>query len=83
MVLILHSKKSTYEEFKENLKFEEVSGDDVFLLHAVKTKYPNDIHYLKSENAIVKTFAENSFKNFFNNESDGHQRHDRIEISLV
>lgn len=57
--------KSTYEEFKENLKFEEVSGDDVFLLHAVKTKYPNDIHYLKSENAIVKTFAENSFKNFF------------------
>ena len=42
------------------------SGDDVFLLHSVKAKYPNSIAFAKDENAIVITEGEKSLKSFIN-----------------
>ena len=42
------------------------SGDDVFLLHSVKAKYPKSIVFAKNENAIVITQPLKSFKAFIN-----------------
>ncbi len=37
------------------------SGDDIFLLEKVVKKYPNSIHYLKCEQAIVITKSQSSW----------------------
>ncbi len=81
--------KKVYNEFKNALKFEEVSGDDVFLMHNIKSKYPKDIHYLKSKNAITYTFAEKSLKSFFKqrfrwaSKSKSYKDFDTIFVSLL
>lgn len=38
------------------------SGDDEFLLHKAFKKYPDNIHFLKSKEAVVKTTANASIK---------------------
>lgn len=57
--------KSAFYEFNDALNNNEISGDDVFLMHKIKKKYPKQIHYLKSNNAVVYTEAEKSIKSFF------------------
>lgn len=42
------------------------SGDDVFLLQKAFAKYPKQVQYLKSEDTIVTTSAETSWKSLFN-----------------
>jgi len=42
------------------------SGDDVFLLHSVKSKYPDSITFAKDENAIVITDSVQTFSGFIN-----------------
>ena len=41
------------------------SGDDMLLMHKIWKKYPNRVHYLKSEQAIVSTQPIKSWKEFF------------------
>ncbi|MFZ4582236.1 MAG: glycosyltransferase [Paludibacter sp.] len=48
-----------------NLQDKSVSGDDVFLLHAIK-KQNGDIEFLKSKNAIVTTKPCETFQAFIN-----------------
>ena len=43
-----------------------VSGDDVFLLHSVKAKYPNSIAFAKEQSAIVITYAVQTVSGFIN-----------------
>ena len=43
-----------------------VSGDDVFLLHSVKKKYPKSIAFAKNEEAIVTTEGVQTIKGFIN-----------------
>ncbi len=38
------------------------SGDDIFLLEKINKKYPNDVHYLKSKDATVRTKPQPTFK---------------------
>ncbi len=38
------------------------SGDDIFLLEKIKTKYPEKVHFLKSTEAIITTKPEPTFK---------------------
>ncbi len=52
------------EGFEGNAEI--ASGDDVFLLEKMIQKYPNDVHYLKSENAIVTTPPQTTFKQLIN-----------------
>lgn len=40
------------------------SGDDVFLLQKINAKYPNNIHYLQSEDSITYTIPTKSFTDF-------------------
>ena len=62
----------TYQKsfFKELNGFESdsniASGDDVFLLQKAFAKYPQQVQYLKSEDTIVTTSAEISWKRLFN-----------------
>ncbi len=38
------------------------SGDDVFLLEKIAEKYPEQVHFLKSTNALVSTKPQTTFK---------------------
>ena len=51
---------TTLNGFEGNTKI--ASGDDIFLMEKATTKYPNDILYLKSSDAIVSTIPQPSFK---------------------
>ncbi|MBI9042604.1 glycosyltransferase [Lutibacter sp.] len=42
------------------------SGDDIFLLEKMTEKYPIKTHFLKSEDAIVLTNSEKTWKQFLN-----------------
>ncbi|MES1214690.1 MAG: glycosyltransferase [Bacteroidota bacterium] len=42
------------------------SGDDMLLMHKIRKKYPDKVHYIKSKEAIVYTQAATSWKDFFN-----------------
>jgi len=57
------------EVFLELNSFEDdstASGDDVFLLHDVKAKYPNSIAFAKNKDAIVLAKSMQNFNNFIN-----------------
>lgn len=42
------------------------SGDDMLLMHKISKKFPEGVHYLKSEDAIMDTEPMKSWKTFFN-----------------
>ena len=56
--------KNTFLEFDNPLNDSINSGDDIFLMLNIKKKYPTEIQFLKSKDAVVKTKSEESFKNF-------------------
>ncbi|MGD9994271.1 MAG: glycosyltransferase [Salinivirgaceae bacterium] len=57
--------KAVYQEFSDPFKKEFLSGDDVFLMHQVKSRYPESIHFIKSAQALVETKSAGSWKQFF------------------
>jgi len=56
--------KAVYEEFEDAMCSKEVSGDDVFLMHAIKRNYKKGILFLKSKEAVVYTQSEPTLKAF-------------------
>ena len=66
-----------------------VSGDDVFLLHSVKGKYPNSVVFAKEKSAIVMTDAVQSFSAFINqrkrwtSKSSGYKDYSSIYTSFL
>ena len=59
-------RKSIFLEVNNFSTDKVVSGDDVFLLHNVKEKYPKSIAFAKNEDAIVTTDGAQSIKDFIN-----------------
>jgi cellulose synthase/poly-beta-1,6-N-acetylglucosamine synthase-like glycosyltransferase len=58
-------RKSTMEDVKKNMGGKKyLSGDDMFLLHAIKKIYPENIKYSKDLRAFVETGAAQSSKTF-------------------
>ncbi len=60
-------KKSAYElvnGYQSHLNVS--SGEDMFLMEAIKKVNPSGIHYILSRALIVKTNAQTNFKDFFN-----------------
>ena len=56
----------TMLEIREKLEGKKLlSGDDMFLLQAVKKLYPEKIKFLKNRKAILKTKPANTLKEFF------------------
>ena len=56
-------RKEIWQNAENQLVENEVSGDDVFLLHYVK-KIGGKILFIKEKNAFVETFAAKNFKEF-------------------
>ncbi|MBL4655876.1 MAG: glycosyltransferase [Bacteroidia bacterium] len=57
--------KETFREVEGFEGFESYSsGDDEFLMHKIAKKYPNDIHFLKSQDCIVDTYAKATLSGF-------------------
>ncbi len=57
--------KSVFWEFQNDFRYDIPSGDDMFLLQAVKKKYRNQIKFLKSTDCAVVTPAEPSLRKLF------------------
>jgi len=56
-------RKDIWQNAENHIVEQEVSGDDVFLLHYVK-KINGKILFLKAKNAFVETFAAKNFSDF-------------------
>ena len=57
--------RSAYVQHQHQLQHQHHSGDDIFLLFAIKKESPERIHYLDTPKAIVYTQAQTSFLDFF------------------
>lgn len=58
-------RKDVYEQvggYDGNEK--QPSGDDMFLMHKIEKKFQGTVHFLKSREAIVRTFPQPDFKSF-------------------
>lgn len=42
------------------------SGDDMLLMHKIRKQYPDNVHYVKSKEAIIYTQAAGTWRAFFN-----------------
>jgi cellulose synthase/poly-beta-1,6-N-acetylglucosamine synthase-like glycosyltransferase len=42
------------------------SGDDMLLMHKIRSKYPDRVHFLKSKQVIVTSLPMQTWKDFFN-----------------
>jgi len=58
--------KSVYKEFNNPMNDKFVSGDDIFLMLAIKNRYPKSIKFLKSFEAVVYTKPQSNLKSFIN-----------------
>lgn len=58
--------KKTYLSISDPYNNKYFSGDDVFLLHNIKKIAPEKIHFIKSQDTLVKTNAKNTLRNFIN-----------------
>jgi len=82
-------RKDIYNELEDAMNMNEISGDDVFLLHSVKKKYPKDIHYLKSNEAKVYIDSEFTLKSFLQqrirwvSKSKSYKDIDTVTVSLI
>jgi cellulose synthase/poly-beta-1,6-N-acetylglucosamine synthase-like glycosyltransferase len=57
--------KSAFIEVKGFAGIDDIaSGDDMLLLHKIEQKYPQGSFYLKSEEAMVSTYAMGSLRDF-------------------
>lgn len=59
-------RKEVFEELNPFKHNQSPSGDDVFLLHQVKKKYPNGIYFAKNQEAIATTKPKESLVAFIN-----------------
>lgn len=58
--------KTAFEEVRGFEKIDHLpSGDDMFLMHKISTRYPDKVFYCKSPAAIVRTAPVTSWKAFF------------------
>ena len=59
-------KKEVFLEVNTYKNDNAASGDDVFLLHSIKQRYPDGIVFAKDKNAIVNTNALDTLSTFIN-----------------
>ena len=82
-------RKSIFLEVNSYDSNSAVSGDDVFLMHHVKVKYPSGIRFVKDREAIVKTDAQPNLKSFINQrkrwtaKSSSYTDWDTISVSIL
>lgn len=75
--------------YKNYIKNDVASGDDIFLLSAVKKYWPNSIYFLKSRDAAAYTKAESTLQEFLQqrkrwaSKSKKYSDTDIILVSLV
>ncbi len=59
-------RKDVFIQFNDFNDSKTVSGDDVFLLHNLKEKYPKSIVFAKDKDVIVSTSSEKNLSNYIN-----------------
>jgi glycosyltransferase involved in cell wall biosynthesis len=61
--------KESYNRHSADLHYDLISGDDVFLLHALKKEYENKILWLESESSVVTTKTSETIGSFLRQRS--------------
>jgi poly-beta-1,6-N-acetyl-D-glucosamine synthase len=56
--------RDSYLQCISNLKTEIASGDDIFLMHEIKSRWPDSIRFIKSKDAACFTWAESNFSKY-------------------
>ena len=59
------------------------TGDDMLLMHKIYMRYPDQVFYLKSEEAIVQTEPEYSWRSFFNQRIRWASKADRYQDKRI
>ncbi len=60
-------KKSAFESVNGFKNIDNIaSGDDMLLMHKIKSAFPNQLGYLFNPNAVISTLSQESWKKFFN-----------------
>ena len=59
-------RKDVFLQFNDFNDSKTVSGDDVFLLHNLKEKYPASIVFAKDKDVIVRTTSEKNLNSYIN-----------------
>ncbi len=81
--------RSAYVQHQSKLQHQYHSGDDIFLLFAIKNESPERIRYLDSQKAIVYTQAQTRFSDFFwqrirwTSKSSSYTDKDTIAVALL
>lgn len=58
-------KRSVFFKVMNDIKEEFASGDDIFLLLGIKSRWPKKIHFIKSQKTIVYTKPVHTLKEFY------------------
>ena len=81
--------KQVFDDCFRKMKTQIASGDDIFLLHALKRNKNSSFQYLKSAEAMVLTRPQKSIKSFINqrkrwaSKSKAYRDKDTIAVSLI
>lgn len=59
------------------------SGDDMFLMHKIYKKYPDQVFFLKNKNAVVCTQPETTWKHFINQRIRWASKADKYEDKRI
>lgn len=85
----LSVKRSLYNDLAEQLKVNIPSGDDMFILHAIKKQKESSVAALYSHPSLVKTPPPSSFRQFMNqrarwtSKSTRYSDHDTLILALT
>jgi cellulose synthase/poly-beta-1,6-N-acetylglucosamine synthase-like glycosyltransferase len=56
--------REAIEQQENIMQTQYTSGDDIFLMHRIKQLWPGELHYIKSNDAIVTTCGQSDFTSF-------------------
>ena len=56
--------RETIEQQEDIMQTQYTSGDDIFLMHRIKQLYPDELFYIKSNDAVVTTGGQPDFRSF-------------------
>jgi glycosyltransferase involved in cell wall biosynthesis len=81
--------RESYLNNVENMHYDKVSGDDVFLLHSLKEKKGNKIMWIESDDSLVRTCTSETILSFFRqrarwiSKAGAYRDFDTISLAMV
>jgi cellulose synthase/poly-beta-1,6-N-acetylglucosamine synthase-like glycosyltransferase len=81
--------RNVIEHQEDIMQTQYTSGDDIFLMHRIKQLWPDELYYIKSNDAVVSTGGQPDFRSFIQqrirwaSKSSGYKDTDTIITGMV